>query len=135
MQWLINLVAEKVIAEIGIPPCYIERPTGSVDFEKDTHLITDDAWHELDISSIVGVGAKAVLFHLRGESNDISGCVRLKNKSQAGFATHCTLRLQVAGHPIAGHYVVAVGADRIIEYKIENIVWIMLLLTVKGWWK
>lgn len=135
MQWLIDIIAEKVIAEIGIPPVYIERPTGTVDFQKGAPLITDNAWHELDLSSIIGEGAKAVLFHLRGSSSDISGCVRLKNKSQAGIATHCTLRLQIAGHSIAGHYIIAVGADRIIEYKIENIVWTLLILTVKGWWK
>ena len=60
MQWLIDIIAAKVIATIGIPPVYIDRgDPASWDFGTG-QLIEDFQWHTYSLASIVPAGASAV---------------------------------------------------------------------------
>ena len=61
MQWLIDIIAEKVKNEIGIPPVFVDR--GDVPFWDidDFSTLFDNAWHTIDLSLIVPEGTSAIL--------------------------------------------------------------------------
>lgn len=130
MQWLVDLV----IAAIGIPPTFIDRGDPVAwDYQKGD-FISNDAWHDLDLSAIVPEGAVAVALavkatHLIAQKTFIfrkGGNVNWTNLAQgitqtADFIYFCDL-------------IVACDADRKIQYYMTTGVWEELYVTVKGWW-
>lgn len=134
MQWLIDLIAEKVIETIGVPPCYIDRGDhGPIDWDI-TSMIVDGADHDLDMSSIIPAGATAVNLHLVGASTTITDIFLLRPKSHPRVFGSCTIRPQIAGHDFGERRVVGVDPDRIMTYKFTGVGWTNLKINVKGWW-
>lgn len=133
MQWLIDIVAEKVIAEIGIPPCWIQRPDfDGNDFLKEA-LTIDNAWHELDVSAIVPAGASAAHFHIKVDANTIGGVIYMRPRGRSEFTGTCKVRPQVAGQPIAYFPTVGLDSSRIIEYRISSAVWVLINIKIEAW--
>ena len=130
MQWLVDLIIEA----IGIPPTFIDRgDPAAKDFETGD-FTADDNWHDLDLSGIVpedatAIAATVLLFNI-AVNKDVffrkNGNVKTFNVSR--FTT------QVASVLISGDIIVAVDADRKIEYMLETGGWMTIHLTVKGWW-
>lgn len=118
----------------GLVDMFVDRgDPAAYDFAK-TDLTIDGAWHDMDLSAIVAIGAKAVLFcgHLEGAAVDWK--IRFRKNGNTNEINHCgmeTLRAGVERHRSA---IVAIGTDRIIEYKVDNEAWTTLDLTIRGWW-
>jgi len=134
MQWLIDLIAEKVIATIGIPPTYIDRGDPAIfDFLK-TDLTQDGAWHELDLSAIVPAGAVAVNVHLTIEHVDVHRAAFLRKHGNANNFGIVGQRTQVSNKTIEKDGCVAISSDRKIDYFFEAPAWLIITMTITGWW-
>ena len=134
MQWLIDLIAEKVIAEIGVPPCYIDRgDDGSYDFTL-ANLTLDGPFHDLDVSGIVPEGATAVLFSFWGDSTDVPLSFVIQRKGGDAGGQEWRVTTQIAHVPVSHDGVVVCPDDRILEYRGTGFVWDFVGVRVKGWW-
>lgn len=134
MQWLIDLVAERVIATIGIPPVFVYRGNyGLYDFHAPT-LIADSNWHELDLSGLVPEKAKCVLLHAKMKSDTIGGKLRFRPLGDTNSLFRCNLRTQVANIEIGAYIPAPLGTGRKIEYQYSDATFDARYITVMGWW-
>ena len=95
---------------------------------------TNGLWHSLNLSAIVPAGAKAVLLQTEVQSMGATDKIRFRelgNANQINMATCETLR---AGIIRSEMKIVASSADRKIQYMADNIAWITINCTVRGWW-
>lgn len=118
----------------GDYPMFVDRgDPASFDFDKED-LTLDGAWHDLDLSGIVPSVARAILIcgHIQG--NAVDWRVIFRKNGNTNEVNHCgmeTLRANVERHRTS---VVAIGSDKIIEYKADNQAWATLSLAIRGWW-
>jgi hypothetical protein len=112
---------------------YVDRgDPATYDFDLSS-LITDGAWHDLNLSSIVPAGAKAV--HLRVEiSDDVpNSVVRFRKNGNTNIHNAGVLKTQVANQEIDKDIIVSCDANRIIEYLATNTTWTGIWIWVRGW--
>jgi len=120
--------------DIGRPTGYVDRgDPAAYDYAKED-LTIDGAWHDLDLSGIVSEFAKAVFIigHVQGAGVDWA--IMFRKNGNANEVVHGgmeTLRANIERHRSS---IVALDADRKIEYKIDNENWDTLDLAIKGWW-
>ncbi|MBA7543664.1 hypothetical protein ES705_36001 [subsurface metagenome] len=120
--------------DIGKAPVFVDRgDPAAYDYAKED-LTIDGAWHDMDLSTIVSENAKAVFIigHLQGAGVDWHIIFRKKgNVNEIAHGGMETLRANVERHRSS---VVALDANRIIQYKVDDEAWDTLDLAVKGWW-
>lgn len=130
MQWLIDMVIEA----IGVPPTFIDRGDPiTVDFDKADFTL-DDAWHELDLSGIVPEGATGIAFTVTVFNTAVGKFVRFRRAGNIREKNITEIGTQVANLFYGNDGVVSVNTDRKIEYKMSGAGWIVINMTVKGWW-
>jgi len=120
--------------DIGRPTGYVDRgDPATYDYDKED-LTIDGAWHDLDLSGIVGEFAKAVFIvaHLQGAAVDWA--IMFRKNGNANDIVHGGMETLRAGVKRHRSSIVALDADRKIEYKADNENWDTLDLAVKGWW-
>ena len=103
------------------------------DYDKDD-LTKDGAWHDLDLSAIVPAGAVLIKIvgHVEGAGVDWKIWFRKKgNVNEINHGGMETLRANVERHRSA---TVTPDANRVIQYKADNVAWTTLDLAVRGWW-
>lgn len=105
----------------------------ALDFTKGD-LLQDNAWHDLDLSAIVPAGAKAVLIALSIASAYVNKDVKFRKNGVAPTPAISNSRTQVANIYYYTDNVVAVDADRKIEYLTTVPPWIAINIVIKGWW-
>lgn len=133
MQWLIDIIAEKVINEIGIPPVFINRgdPTPA-DFE-ETDLTQDNNWHELDLSGIIPENAKGVIIASVLLAQQASSSFQLRRAGNVNNNAVSGSVTQVANQVMLQTFTVPLSDDRKLEYNAEAANWFVLNLTVTAW--
>jgi len=87
MQHLIDLIAARVIATIGVPPVYVDRGDIAASDWLVGDFTRDNAWHDLNLSGVIPSGLslvhfrcfilstvvnKAAMFRTKGNSNEIN---------------------------------------------------------------
>ena len=118
----------------GLVSMYVDRgDPASYDYAK-TDLTIDGAWHDLDLSLLVPAGAAAVIImgHVEGNAEDWK--IEFREKGNTNEINHGgmeTIRANVTRHRSS---IVAVDANRVIQYKADNQAWTTLNLAVRGWW-
>jgi len=134
MQWLVDLVAERVINTIGIPPTFIDRGDPvNYDFWKDD-FIFDSNFHELDLSAIVPENAKAVLLSVLATHLQASTLFIFREHGNANAINVSQGVTQVADMEYRCDFVTPIGPDRKIDYYTTAGVWEAFFVSVKGWW-
>ncbi|MBA7654814.1 hypothetical protein ES703_62707 [subsurface metagenome] len=145
MQWLIDIIKEWIVAEGYaleswvlakgyLTHSFVDRgdPVGP-----DWQLVSftvDGTWRDLDLSSIVPAGAKAVLFNLGMISGSMSSFFELRKKTNANNIVRTFSNVQVAS-VVQGYDLVTACSDaRIVQYKATSPGFLALELVVKGWW-
>lgn len=130
MQYLIDAIVSRLRLEFG----YFERPyPGDPDWEKPI-LNADTSWHDRDLSGIVPVGTRAVLFYLRGEASASGRSLLLRpNNTYTGVGI-TGLRMQIANRGYDQTKVLSIGDDRTFQTKVSATSWTVLELVVAGWW-
>lgn len=120
--------------DVARVPGFVDRGDPAVyDYAKE-NLTIDGAWHDLNLAGIVPVGAKAVfiLGHLQG--NAVDWKISFRKKGNVNEIVHGgmeTLRANVERHRSS---IVALDADRKIQYKVDDKAWDTLDLAIKAWW-
>lgn len=134
MQWLIDIVTAAVIELIGVPPCFIDR--GDPD-RLDLTIFPptmDDAWHDWDLSALVPTAASAVLIRCVGLPFLIGSGFTLRTNGNVNMTNVTFLYSQIAGIAVADSAIVALKADRTIEYMAPAGSYQLVGLAVGGWW-
>lgn len=134
MQWLIDLVAQRVIDTIGIPPTYVDRGEHSGHDWLLGDLTVDGSWHDIDMSLLVPAGAKGVNLHSVCVTSVITDIFYLKPKSHGTVFGSCTLRPQVINHSFCVRRAFAIDSDRVMEYRFIGSGFSLFQMSVKGWW-
>ena len=112
---------------------YIDRgdPTG-YDFALGD-FTTDGNWHDLDLSSIVPAGAKAVVLRVVIQDDAVASVVSFRKNGNANNYSMLTTRTQVADIVLDGNYIVPCDTGRVIEYKTTATTLSLLAVTIIGW--
>lgn len=104
------------------------------DYDKDD-LTKDGAWHDLDLSHIVPVCAKAIFLIGHVEGGGIDWTIRFRRKGNVNEINHGgmeTIRANVERHRSS---IVACDPNRVIQYNADAEAWATLNLAVRGWWQ
>lgn len=134
MQWLVDLVAEQVIATIGIPPVYIDRGDPAVtDFDFAYFSVTN-AWTEFDLSAIVPAGAKAVNLTCTLRATSINRKIQFRRHENVNDKSRSRMFTQVANQFITKDLVIACDENRKLDYFRDLIGINSASVDVKGWW-
>lgn len=133
MQWLIDIIAQRVIDTIGIPPCYIDRGDPAAQDFSIADFILGDGWHELDLSVIVPAGAKAVLLRQSFSTSTAQEAAMLRTAGNVNMFNTSFHLTQMASDVIGDDVTVALSDDRKIEYRL-SVNTTSFYLTVRGWW-
>lgn len=134
MQWLIDIIAARVIDTIGIPPVYIDRGDPAAWDFMHTDLIVDAQWHELDLSAIIPPNPKAVLLTVSWLTEETHAFVKFRKPGNVNEKAMTLITTQVARIAITYDTVVSLSDDQKIEYNIDVTPGTVLAVTVKGWW-
>lgn len=134
MQWLIDMVIAAIKA-------WHTAETGYFDagdyFSNDfilTDLTVDGAYHELDISGIVGEGTKACCIRVIAAADQVQQIIRFRKGGLVRPEQKCEIRTQVADIQINVHFVLGVSEDRKIEYQVLGGTWAVTNIKIRGWW-
>lgn len=130
MQWLADLIIEK----IGIPPTFIDRGDPAVEDFVFGDFTLDDGWHELDLSGIVPAGATAVLLFTHARADATAKVFRWRKHGNVNAIASPALRTVVANLYHYCNNVVAVDADRKIDYMGTFATFDDLRTAILGWW-
>ncbi len=118
----------------GLIDMYVDRgDPASFDFVK-TDLTIDGAWHTLDLSSLVPSGAKAVLLLGEVEGAAVDWKINFRKNGISNEVNHAGMETLRAGVERHRSSIIALDANRVIEYKADNQTWTTLSLGVRGWW-
>lgn len=118
----------------GLVQMYVDRgDPAAVDFAIGD--LTDDAtWRELDISAIIPLGAKAVLFEIDMQSVNAGREMFLKKYGQTNDVNHWHANTLVGNQHQSEMAIVAVDHNRKVLYNLENATWAQLDMILRGWW-
>ncbi|MBA7526366.1 hypothetical protein ES705_18528 [subsurface metagenome] len=103
------------------------------DFSIDD-LTADSNWHDLDLSSIIPAKATFVLLNLIIDNITAERSIRFRTKTVSGETYYAALHAQFGGRLTDGHYIVALDANRVIQYRATASGWIRLDINVIAWW-
>lgn len=119
---------------LGTVGYFVDRgdPTANYDFI-ETDLTIDSAWHDMNLSSIVPSGAKAVCLMVRMVDNLPEKAILLRKNGSAGVINYSILFTQVANISVAQDMIVPCDSNRFIEYYVDTGV-NTIFIAVKGWW-
>lgn len=114
---------------------FVDRgDTGSYDFDKND-LTTDDSYHDLDLSSIVPAGAKAVLLSVQMEDDAVGSYFGFRENGNTNEINADFFRTQGSGVWIDNcSVVVALDSNRIVEYRAANLTFSNINISVRAWW-
>lgn len=108
-------------------------PTGH-DFDVDD-FTTDNTWNDLDLSSIVPVGAKAVLLEVYIKDDAVNTTLEFRENGNSNDFNTTILRTQVANVFNIADMIVASDVNRVIEYRGSDLAFVAIYVAVRGWWK
>ncbi len=102
---------------------YVER-TGAAGYDFATGDFTkDNAWHELDIDSIVPAGATIAHWHIRIYRAGTAGSIQWRAKGQAVDGRIVKTVCQTINTDWPSQFWLDVGDDRKIEYQLNTGTW------------
>jgi len=121
-------------AMLGKIEMYVDRgDTAAYDYVKED-LTIDGAWHDLDLSSIVPAGAKAILLKTSLQSANPGDAIRYRKKGNTNEINVCgceALRANVLRTRLG---ITSIDTNRVIEYNADDIAWTALDIVIRGWW-
>lgn len=115
-------------------PRFVDRGDPADHDYRTGDLTTDGAWHDMDLSGIVPAGARAVTLRVWLMDNLTAQAFVFRTNGNANAYNAAVVRLQAANTRISQDKIIALDANRVIEYFASNTVWNEYYITVKGWW-
>ena len=112
---------------------YVDRgDPAAYDFTKND-FTTDGTWQDLDLSTIVPAGAKAVHVLVVQSDDAAFSTFYMREKGNSNTYNKDALVTQVANVSIAASFLVTCDADRTVQYQAANLSWTALSMVVRGW--
>jgi hypothetical protein len=99
-----------------------------------TNFTADGEDHELDLSSHVPAGARAVNIQVRGRSSDGEGIAFMRIPGAQPTGT-CHVRPQIAEKNISMHTVIGLDSTRKVIYKLSGGTWTDFVIRIKGYFR
>lgn len=112
---------------------YVDRGDPAAWDFNQTNFITDGAWRELDLSSIVPENAVGVFFICEVKSGIASGNAKFRKHGNVNYCNVCWQRIQYANRKISMDCFLPLENGRIIDYQFQSGTWSEILFLVKGW--
>ena len=112
---------------------FVGRDPAALDYAVGA-LTTDGATHDLNLSAIVPVGAKAVLFAVGIQDDATNKSFTLYKKGQTYLFNYAGGNIIVVNLPHYFEAVVECDANRVVSYIASNTTWAIIDITVRGWW-
>lgn len=97
-------------------------------------LTTDGTWRDLDLSSIVPAGAKAVAIIVGIQDDAVGNTLQLRKNGNSNAVNKSATYTFIANTTITMDCIVACDSNRVIEYYASNTTWTAINIAVKGWW-
>lgn len=97
-------------------------------------LTIDGTWRDLDLSSVVPVGAKAVLLRVWVNSGAVASSFGLRKKGNSNTSNAGFINTQEAAVWNFTDTVVSVDSNRKIQYNAEDVSWVGIYITIACWW-
>lgn len=113
---------------------YDEGDLSSVQYTKDT-LTIDGAWHDLDLSSIVGESRVLVLIQAYLNDNAGDKELKIRTKGNINEVNVGTCHTQVANKTCDRNIFVYTDVNGIIQYMIDVATWQTIDLVIRGVFK
>jgi hypothetical protein len=104
----------------------------AADFTEAT-LTTDGAWHDMDLSTIVGATAKYVVLRVSVYDDAIDSYLRFRKNGNTNEYNSPIVRTQVANCWNDATFIVPLDTGRVIEYKGSNVAFGSIIIVVSGW--
>ena len=121
---------------VGSTPGGIYVPRNSdaaaVDYDVDD-FTTDNTWRDLDLSSIVPSGAKAVCVRVQVYDGAAASALRFRKNGNSNDVEIYIIRTQVINVQNDGVAIISLDANRVIEYKGDNLAFSSISFHVMGW--
>jgi hypothetical protein len=115
-------------------PSFVDRGDPEFyDWEGDA-LISDGDWHELDCSSIVPEGTKAILFRVACRATTIAEYIIMRKKGNINYCNIGELHPYAANTWATAEMIIACDTNKKVEYAFSVATWTGKQLTVAGWW-
>ena len=106
----------------------------SVDFSVGD-FTTDSTWRDLDLSSIVPVGAVAVLLHVIVKDDVTNSQMLFRRNGNSNVWNRSVVATQAANISIFADIIVSCDSNRVIEYNgITAVAFTTISVIVKGWY-
>lgn len=134
MQWLFDIIEEKMEAAGFIKNSYVDRGDHDVSDWVLSDFIVDGAEHDIDLSEHIPAKAKAANLHVVASTTVITDTFYLRPASHPATFGACTMRPQVASHTYCVRRAFGHDADGIYTYRFTGTGWLALKINVKGWW-
>lgn len=106
---------------------------GANDYTLGAPLITDGTWYDLDLSAIVPAGAKAVVLAVSVKDDVVGNNIQFRNNGNTDEFNKSVVAAYAANITSYADVIVACDAQRIIEYKGNDTVFVSISVTIKGW--
>lgn len=133
MQWLIDIVTASVIAQIGIPPVFIDRGDPNDWDLTNLDMVMDNTWRTWDLSAIVPAGASAVSLNIRGRHFTPGKELAFAENGNINYHNSVGLRTMVGSLYIYTNSIVKIDSNRCIQYKAMAPNWQDIKVCVQGW--
>lgn len=114
-------------------PSFVDRGDPSANDFTQATLTADDAWHDLDLSGIVPAGAVAVYLKFVIIASSVNRYVLLRKKGNVNEYAAPTVRSVFANGINDASLIVALDTNQFCQYKLSNIVWTVIAVSVLGW--
>ena len=93
----------------------------------------DGTWYDLDLSGIIGKGVKLVMLGVYALTVGNTGGFHVRTNGNANEQNVSACYTQADSFNYGRDMWVVTDADGKIEYKAENVTWVGLDVTVRGW--
>lgn len=114
---------------------YVDRGDHT-DWDFDgTNLTRDGSWYDMNLSSVVPVGAICVHIIGKFKSSEVDKLLKFRVYGHTDPYTDRRTRTQVANIHNGFSFLFSLDSNRIVQYNIESANWTDLAFTVVGWFK
>ena len=98
-------------------------------------LTKDDAWHDLDLSSFIGLGKKLVLLRSYINSATAGDKLQFRTKGNVNDYNISRCMTQVANKTCDHNNWIYTDANGVIQYYFDSATWNAINFTLRGWFE
>lgn len=134
MQWLIDIVKEWIQAQGYLTTSFVDRGDPATTDFSIGDFTKDGIWHVLNLSGIVPTDAKAVSLLLTVTNTTVAAFAYFRTAGNLNTRNLSQAITQVSGVGLGNDIVLPLDENLRVEYVFFPAGWLVINLTVKGWW-